>query len=154
MFLKVTLIKMDAKTLGNHVLLSRRDLGMTQEDLANRVGVSRAYVTNIEQGRAKNVGIDVVFGLARELGVSVAYLLGISDDPLSETTELTLKETSTEYVLFEAEDPADLRLVRQIVDELMALSPKSRRIAQNMIRSMRQIEEEVDDDPQAPHIVE
>ena len=148
---------MDAKTLGEHVLLSRRDLHMTQEELAGRVGVSRAYVTNIEQGRAKNVGIDVVFGLARELGVSVTYLLGLSDDPLSDDprndNQLLLREPSSPYLSYEVDDPADRRLVRQIIEDFMALSPKSRRVAATMIRSMREIEEE-ENAPLVPRIVE
>lgn len=143
---------MDAKTLGAHVLLSRRDLHMTQEELADRVGVSRAYVTNIEQGRAKNVGIDVVFGLARELGVSVPYLLGLSEDPLGDN-QLVLREPSTPYLSYEVDDPADRRLVRQIIDDFMALSPKTRRVAATMIRSMREIEEE-ENAPLVPRIVE
>ena len=143
---------MDAKTLGEHVLLSRRDLHMTQEELAGRVGVSRAYVTNIEQGRAKNVGIDVVFGLARELGVSVTYLLGLSDDPRNDN-QLLLREPSSPYLSYEVDDPADRRLVRQIIEDFMALSPKSRRVAATMIRSMREIEEE-ENAPLVPRIVE
>lgn len=136
---------MDARTLGRNVLLSRRDLGMTQEDLAARVGVSRAYVTNIEQGRAKNVGIDVVFGLARELGVSPVYLLGLTQDPLDSGRGI-VREDSGQYIVADSESSDELR---QVVDEFIALSPKSRRVAINMMRSMRLIEEE-DDDPLPP----
>ena len=74
---------MDKKlTLAQRVLLSRRDLGISQAELAKAAGVSRTYIKDIEVGRVTNVGLDAIVGIAGALGVSLAYLMGMWEDPL------------------------------------------------------------------------
>jgi transcriptional regulator with XRE-family HTH domain len=123
MFFKITILGMDTKTLGNRILLSRRDLGLKQEELASRAGVSRAYITNIEQGRAKNVGIDVIFAIARELGVTVPYLLGLSDEEVAQAAGAPAVGVG---ISEEAEEAA------RIIDNLASLA--QRKYCLDMIR--------------------
>lgn len=59
---------------GRLVRAYRRQLGLTQDDLAERVGLSRTSITNVEQGRQK-VLLHQVFLLAESLGVSPDALL-------------------------------------------------------------------------------
>ena len=86
-------------TLAQRLLLSRRDLRWGQDALADASGISRTYISDIERGKITNVGIEVVFSLAKALGVSVPYLLGIDEYPLSgiqdEESEETKPPTST-----------------------------------------------------------
>lgn len=70
-------------SLAQRVLLSRRDLDWKQEKLAEVSGISRTYISDIERGRITNVGVEVLFALADALGVSVQYLLGVTEDPLA-----------------------------------------------------------------------
>lgn len=70
-------------TLAQRILLSRRDLDWKQENLADASGVSRTYISNIERGRITNVGVEIIFALAKALGVSPQYLLGLTEDPLA-----------------------------------------------------------------------
>lgn len=79
-------------TLGVRVLLSRRDLGLTQEELARRAKVSRSHVANIELERVTNIGVEVVEALAEVLEVSPLYLLGYTDDPLANVEESATDE--------------------------------------------------------------
>ena len=39
------------RVLGKKIQKRRREMGLTQEDVADRVGISRAYMGYIEQGR-------------------------------------------------------------------------------------------------------
>lgn len=39
------------KVLGKKIQKRRKELGFTQEDIADKVGISRAYMGYIEQGR-------------------------------------------------------------------------------------------------------
>jgi putative transcriptional regulator len=39
------------KVLGMKIQKNRKELGLTQEDVADKVGISRAYMGYIEQGR-------------------------------------------------------------------------------------------------------
>ena len=59
-------------TLGERVLLSRRDLDISQDALSKASGVSRSYIKSIESGKVTNVGLDAITGLAAGLNVSLA----------------------------------------------------------------------------------
>jgi len=62
------------KVLKGKLKKYRKQSGMTQEELAHKIGVSRAYVGYLEQGR--NVpSLDTLSKIARALRVSVADLV-------------------------------------------------------------------------------
>ena len=56
------------RVLGAAVAQRRRSLGLTQEDLASRVGMTRASLANIETGR-QGVLLHQVYELADALGL-------------------------------------------------------------------------------------
>lgn len=130
----------DAKTLGRNVMLARRDLGMTQEALSGMVGISRAYLTNIERGRGASVGIDIVFALAEALGVPPHYLLGLTDAPSGESDARVLKEMAGEYVTVDVDSDEERRLVRSLMDEFNALPRRAQQAAIEMVRLLRRME--------------
>lgn len=71
------------KTLGRKVRIERITLGMNQAELAEKVGVSRGYISDIERDSERiNIGKNTVIALAEALGISPAYLLGLTDNPL------------------------------------------------------------------------
>ena len=66
----------------NEIILTRRkELNLTLEEVANRVGVSRTTVQRWEKGTLQNPGRDKIAALAAALQVSPEYLLGWTDDP-------------------------------------------------------------------------
>lgn len=60
--------------LGRNVRRLRRELGVSQEALADEAGIHRTYVSDVERG-ARNPTITVVEKLARALKVSAGELL-------------------------------------------------------------------------------
>jgi transcriptional regulator with XRE-family HTH domain len=54
--------------------------GLTQRDLAKRVGVSGAYVAMLEMGVRRNPSLAVLQRLAKALRVPVSVLLGESSE--------------------------------------------------------------------------
>lgn len=50
----------------------RKDKGMTQEGLAEKAGLHRAYFWDIENGR--NISVKTAYKIARALGVSLNEL--------------------------------------------------------------------------------
>lgn len=58
------------------VLLRRKELNLTQGELAEQAGISRNYVSLIERGEASNVSVKVLHGLASALGTTPAELSG------------------------------------------------------------------------------
>lgn len=64
----------DLVALGQTIRRLRRQADLTQEELAERAGLSANYVGQIERGE-KNPGALALFALARGLGVRPAKLL-------------------------------------------------------------------------------
>lgn len=69
----------DVSTVGARVRTAREIVGMTQPQLAKRIGVSPWLISNIERGQ-RDLPMARVPGLCRSLGVSQAWLLMQSDD--------------------------------------------------------------------------
>lgn len=69
---------MDAKELGRQVLMRRKELDLTQGELAEQAGISRNYISLIERGEARNVSVSVLHELATVLGATPAELSGQS----------------------------------------------------------------------------
>ena len=65
---------MDLIAFGNRVRAARERLGITQEDLDARVGMSHSHMSIVERG-VKVPRMDTVGKLANELDVSADYLL-------------------------------------------------------------------------------
>jgi transcriptional regulator with XRE-family HTH domain len=65
--------------LSTNLKLFRGKLSMSQEVLADRAGLHRTHVSQIERGNA-NVALDTIVALAMALGVSEAQLLTEQDE--------------------------------------------------------------------------
>jgi transcriptional regulator with XRE-family HTH domain len=66
---------MSPKKLSRMIQQLREAKGMTQRDLATRVGVTPGYIAQLELGQKKNPSVPVLRRLARALGVPVGELL-------------------------------------------------------------------------------
>ena len=62
------------KTICKRIRKYRHEAGLTQEDLAEKVGVSRVYIGYVEQGR-NTPTLDVLGKIARALKVKVSDLI-------------------------------------------------------------------------------
>ena len=62
------------KRLGSNVRRLREEAGWSQEDFADRAGIHRTYVSDIERG-ARNPTITVVEKLAKPFKVTAGSLL-------------------------------------------------------------------------------
>lgn len=126
-------------TLAARVLLSRRDLGMNQDELAKRAGISRTYISKIETGAVASVMTDVAIRLAEVLGVSVSYLLGQTNAP-SDDPGTPLAATA-ESITFLVKDSALRRDVQELIAILVELAPEDRKLvfdmAERILRSER-----------------
>ena len=65
---------------GEEIRRLRKEKKWTQQDLANEVGVAKTTVLDWEKNRYSPEGKNVN-NLARALGVSIAYLMGETDEP-------------------------------------------------------------------------
>ncbi len=66
--------------VGERIVLLRRRKGLTQPELAQQTGMGITTLNRIENAHT-SMSIEKVVALARVLGTSADYLLGLSDDP-------------------------------------------------------------------------
>jgi transcriptional regulator with XRE-family HTH domain len=70
-----------AKTLGARIRQARLRYGMSQAELARRIGISGTALNQIESGKTPDPGVSRIVGIASVLGVSTDHLLlGRKDD--------------------------------------------------------------------------
>ena len=67
--------------LGQRVLLQRRALGLSQEELAERCGFRYQVISRLERGHQDIYAMRLA-RIAQELGVSADYLLGLQETPI------------------------------------------------------------------------
>jgi transcriptional regulator with XRE-family HTH domain len=70
--------------IGKKVYQLRVKRKLTQQELAVRAGVSQAIISRLETDDRDNITSDVLKGLARVLGCTTDYLVGMHEDEESE----------------------------------------------------------------------
>jgi repressor LexA len=70
---------MDNKEIGRRIYETRKSLGFTLDDVANRIGVAKSTVQRYETGRIGTIKLPVISAIADALGVNDAWLIGKSD---------------------------------------------------------------------------
>src|SRR5262249_26975504 len=74
-------------TLGERVLIYRRRRNLTQKELAEAVGIAKNTIARLEQGNITDLRGQVIAKLARVLGVSSDYLLGLDESEQTTSNE-------------------------------------------------------------------
>ena len=71
---------------GARIRKRRKELRLSVQDLAEKIGKNRGTVYRYENGEIDKLPLDVIEPLAVALQTSTAYILGITDNPSSFTT--------------------------------------------------------------------
>ncbi len=82
---------MDYKDLGNRVRIARRSKTWTQEELAEKVGISASFLGHIERG-TRVASLETFVSLCNELCVTPEYLLANNLHLLDESTAAGMDE--------------------------------------------------------------
>ena len=104
-------------TIGQRIAQKRDRLGMSQEALAERLGVSRQAVSKWESG-ASVPDTENVVALSRLFGVSVGWLLGVEEPPEADAAPAETGGGLTE---------AQLKMVEEIAGRYIAAQPSPRK---------------------------
>ena len=77
---------MDYKSLGMRIRKRRKAMRMTQEELAQKLGLSLSFLGHIERGTRK-ASVETLVAIANELSLSVDYILqdSLGDNVLQKT---------------------------------------------------------------------
>ena len=81
---------MDNREIGTRIRLARRDAGLTQEKLAEQVGISVVYLSKIENGRVYPT-LETLSNICTELDTELAEVLS--------NTEMERKDYANDRVL-------------------------------------------------------
>ena len=98
-------------TVGQRIAQKRKELGLSQEALGDRLGVSRQSIYKWESDSTLPE-VEKLIALSKLFGVSVGWLLGVEEDAAPEAVpscELT---------------EAQLRMVEEIVSRYLSAQPK------------------------------
>lgn len=82
MYNKIMPDMLDIEILGNRIREARKEIGFTQAELADELGLSQAMVNKLETGRSK-VTLEKLFSLSLALRQPVAYFLNIGTSALT-----------------------------------------------------------------------
>jgi transcriptional regulator with XRE-family HTH domain len=66
--------------IGEKVQRLRAERKLTQQELADRAGISQPIISRLERQTRANVNADVLKGLALALGCTTDYLVGMHED--------------------------------------------------------------------------
>lgn len=103
-------------TFGEQIKILRKNLGLTQEQLAERLSVNRAALANWETDRAMP-DIQMVKELAGVYGVTVDSLLGREDDSFASRVANVIREH--EGLLNEEEERFLLGMIVNYLETVM-----------------------------------
>ena len=67
-------------SLGTRLRKRREELGLSQRALARLVNTRQATISDLERGILKNPGIDIVRRLAKVLGITSDWLIGMYEE--------------------------------------------------------------------------
>ncbi len=115
-------------TVGDRIKIRRKQLGISADLLASKVGVSRSTVFRWEKGDIEKVPGDTLVPIAKALGVTPSFLMGweadyevAQDNEMAELLQ-TLRERPEIKMLFEAGKKATPETVRQTARFLEGLA--------------------------------
>ena len=74
-----------AETLGQRIRKAREDYGMSQTELAKRIGISKTAMNQIELGETLDPHFSRVQKIADTLRISMDYLAGRHAEPTAAT---------------------------------------------------------------------
>jgi CheY-like chemotaxis protein/DNA-binding XRE family transcriptional regulator len=97
------------REFGATVRAYRRQLGISQETLAQRAELHRTYVTDVERG-ARNISLVSISRLAQALDLSISSLFSPPRPTASERRKLTARFHKGVEILLVEDDPKDLEL--------------------------------------------
>lgn len=80
----------ELKRIGRRIEAARTNSGMTQEDLAHKADLTRAFIPRIENGLSPKLSVDSILKISKALGVP-SYILIDDEIELIVNIDATLK---------------------------------------------------------------
>lgn len=121
-----------ASTISDRLRLRRSETGRSLQQIADAAGVTKAHVWDLERGKTANPGLKTIVGIARALGCSVEWLMGLTEDlpPMSpEALRIALEVDAMLMRVQSAPLLAEIETLRRERDEARADAERLARLA-------------------------
>jgi len=105
---------MSATNFGARLRALRLKNKLSLQELADKVGASKAHIWDMEQGKTKNPTLMLLTELSRALGVPIKELVGESDT----ITEGDSEKLAPLFRELRGLDDKDLELIKAMADKL------------------------------------
>lgn len=89
-------------TIGERIRYYRKMAGLTQEELAKRIGTAKQAVNKYETGRVTNIPIERFQKMAEVFGISPAELMGRQEPEVRAISDIELR-----FALFNGQEVTD-----------------------------------------------
>lgn len=84
-------------TLGERIKKRRSELGWTQDTLARKAGVSKSFLSDVENSK-RSISADNLFDIARALSLSLDYLMaGEEGDQEAKPSEVQIPKALADF---------------------------------------------------------
>lgn len=93
--------------IGDRIKIRRKQLKMSADELAKRLGKDRSTIYRYEKGDIENLPLDILLPIAAALETTPEYLMGWSKE--NSPDELVLTEGEKKLILLFRKLPADLQ---------------------------------------------
>lgn len=121
---------MGYKSIGKRLQLAREEAGLSQEQLAAKIGCSQSTLSNYEKGR-RRLYLAQLEKIAEELQKPIEFFMQPLADDFADGPVDTATETSW------ADEPD----VKKLLDALVKLSPAGKRLAVDFVIWLKEREE-------------
>jgi len=122
-------------TFGDRLLLARRYAKLDQKELGRRANVSNTYISDLENGRVTNPGIEIVFALADALGMPAAELLGLPEPAPVDEEDLPAYLTKT-HVVQKIENAQTRIMAQRFLDLFLELPQRDQSLLLRMAETI------------------
>ena len=78
--------------IGYRIANRRKEIGMTMDDLATKVGVAKSTIQRYEAGKIEKIKLPVIESIANALGVNPSWIIGKSEEKLPADDDQELAE--------------------------------------------------------------
>lgn len=86
--------------MAENIRKRRLELGMTQEELAVKIGVQKSAVAKYESGRVKNIKRAMIATMAKALECDPVWLMDLHDDDQGYAVQLSHIENEIMQIIF------------------------------------------------------
>ena len=120
-------------TMGERIKYLRESIGMTQDELGEKIGVQKSAVVKYEKGKVENIKRSAIKTMAEIFNVSPCYLMGFDED------EDEIKTISKQVALLQAVQDQWGKDSVKMLELFTGLNPDGQKKALNQLEDLSEI---------------